>query len=105
MDAVVDHIEYIARRIGVEHVGIGGDFDGTTEIALQDVSEYPLLFAELVKRGFSDSDIALIASKNAIRALREAQSVAAASSQLPFPDYLDLEETPCRRDYVTGDSG
>ena len=57
---VADHIEHISKVAGVDHVGIGGDFDGTpvTPVGLHDVSRYPALFAELQRRRWSESDLA-----------------------------------------------
>lgn len=75
---VADHVEYVAKRAGVDHVGIGGDFDGNDywPEGLSDVSMYPNLFAELVRRGWSDADLAKLAGGNVLRALREAERVA-----------------------------
>lgn len=76
---VADHVEYVAKRVGVDHVGIGGDFDGNEywPEGLSDVSMYPNLFAELVRRGWSDADLAKLAGGNVLRALRDAERVAA----------------------------
>lgn len=76
---VVAHIEHIRDVAGVDHVGIGGDFDGIddTPVGLEDVSTYPNLFAELIRRGWSDADLKKLAGQNVIRALRQAEQVAA----------------------------
>ena len=76
--AVADHIEYIRKLIGVDYIGIGGDFDGNKDWpeGLSDVSMYPNLFAELVRRGWSDEDLAKIAGGNVLRALEQAEAVA-----------------------------
>jgi membrane dipeptidase len=76
---VADHIEYIRDRIGVDHVGIGGDYDGNENwpVGMEDVSGYPLLFAELVRRGWSDQDLKKLAGENVLRALEQAEAVAA----------------------------
>jgi len=68
-----------ATLAGVEHVGLGGDFDGTPDVTvgLQDVSAYPALFAELLARGWTEADCAALAGGNLLRALREAESFAA----------------------------
>jgi membrane dipeptidase len=76
---VADHIEHVRRIAGVDHVGIGGDFDGITEnvVGLEDVSTYPALFAELAHRGWSDADLGKLASGNALRVLEQAERVSA----------------------------
>jgi membrane dipeptidase len=75
---VADHVEHVRRVAGVEHVGIGGDFDGTPDVTvgLEDVSTYPALLAELLARGWSESDCAALAGGNLLRVLREAESLA-----------------------------
>jgi membrane dipeptidase len=73
---VADHIEHVREVAGVEHVGLGGDFDGTDDVTagLEDVSTYPALFAELLRRGWTEPDCAALAGGNILRALREAES-------------------------------
>lgn len=80
---VADQVEYVRRVAGVEHVGIGGDFDGNTEWpeGLSDVSMYPNLFAELIRRGWSDADLRLLAGENVLRALERAEAVAREMNQ------------------------
>jgi len=75
---VADHVEHIARVAGVDHVGIGSDFDGITQtvVGLEDVSTYPKLFAELSRRGWSEQDLAKLAGENILRVMREAEAVA-----------------------------
>ena len=75
---VADHIEHVREVAGVEHVGIGGDFDGTDDLpdGLTDVSCYPALFAELLARGWSEPDCAALAGGNILRVLREAEATA-----------------------------
>ena len=77
---VADHIEHVVRVAGIDHVGIGGDFDGSViwPVGLEDVSGYPNLFAELVRRGWTDADLAALASGNVLRVMRAAEAVAAA---------------------------
>lgn len=74
---VADHVEHIRKVAGVKHVGIGGDYDGNTDwpVGLEDVSSYPLLFAELIRRGWSDADLTLLAGENVLRALAQAEDV------------------------------
>jgi membrane dipeptidase len=64
---------------GIDHIGFGGDFDGITSVVqgLEDVSTYPALVAELLKRGYTDDDIKKIAGRNILRAFRGAEAVAA----------------------------
>ena len=77
---IADHIDYIAKRIGTDHVGVGGDFDGgSTGIeGMPDVSAYPALFAELARRGYSQADLEKMASRNMLRVLKAADAYAAA---------------------------
>jgi membrane dipeptidase len=74
---VANHIDHIRKTIGVDHIGIGSDFDGFTGAVrgLEDVSKYPDLFAELLRRGYSKDDIKKIAGLNVLRALRGAERV------------------------------
>lgn len=82
---VADHIEYVRERIGVAHVGLGGDFDGNDSwpTGLSDVSMYPNLFAELVRRDWSDADLTLLAGGNLLRVLRTAEAVAQRQQAAP----------------------
>jgi membrane dipeptidase len=75
---VADHAEHIRKVAGVEHVGIGGDYDGVDQQpeGLADVSGYPALFAELLSRGWTESDCALLASGNILRVLHDAEKTA-----------------------------
>lgn len=75
---VADHVEHIARIAGYDHVGIGGDLDGidAAPAGLGTVSGYPLLFAELIRRGWSDDNLAKLAGGNLLRALRRAEAIA-----------------------------
>lgn len=74
---VADHIEHIRKVAGVKHIGLGGDYDGNSDwpVGLEDVSSYPLLFAELIRRGWSDEDLTLLAGENVLRALAKAEEV------------------------------
>ncbi len=76
---VADHVEHVARIAGYDHVGIGGDFDGitTTVEGLDGVEDYPNLFAELIRRGWSDANLARLAGGNVLRVMRRAEAVAA----------------------------
>lgn len=84
---VADHIDYIRRVAGVEHVAIGGDYDGNDAWpeGLSDVSMYPNLFAELIRRGWSDRDLMLLAGGNVMRVLEENERVAKRLQAQPAP--------------------
>jgi membrane dipeptidase len=75
---VADHVDHVRKVAGVEHVGLGGDYDGNDAWpeGLEDVSGYPRLFAELVRRGWSDEDLARLANGNILRVMRQAEDVA-----------------------------
>ena len=75
---VADHIEHVRRVAGIDHVGIGGDFDGITEVVegLEDVSTYPALFAELSRRGWSEDDLGRLAGGNMLRVMRAVERAA-----------------------------
>ena len=76
---VADHIDHIKKIAGIEHIGFGGDFDGITAVVvgLEDVSCYPQLVAELLRRGYSDDDIRKITNRNILRVMREVEGTAA----------------------------
>lgn len=77
---LADHVDHIARRIGVDHIGIGGDYDGMPSgpQGMEDVSGYPALFVELARRGYSQADLQKIASDNMMRVLKAAERYASA---------------------------
>jgi len=74
---VADHIDHIKSVAGIDHIGLGGDFDGITAVVvgLEDVSTYPQLIRELLRRGYSDDDVKKIAGRNILRVLRQAEEV------------------------------
>jgi membrane dipeptidase len=74
-----DHIEHIRAVAGVDHVGLGSDFDGITDVpvGLEDVSKFPDLLAELLRRGWTEADVRKVAGLNVLRVLREAERVSA----------------------------
>ena len=76
---VADHLDHIKKIADAAHVGIGGDFDGITETVqgLEDVSTYPTLFAELLKRGWTATELKGLAGENVLRVLKGAESVSA----------------------------
>ncbi len=81
---MADHIDHIRKVAGVESIGIGGDFDGMPSgpVGFEDVRGYPLLFAELARRGYSQVELELIASRNAMRVLRAAEAYAASVADM-----------------------
>lgn len=76
---VADHIDHIRNVAGIDHIGLGGDFDGITAVpvGLEDVSTYPALVAELLRRGYSDADVKKVVGDNLLRVMRGAEKVAA----------------------------
>jgi membrane dipeptidase len=84
---LADHVEHIAKVAGYDHVGIGGDLDGIpydqAPPGMNSVSGYPLLFAELIRRGWSDEDLAKLAGRNLLRVLRRAEAVSASMKDEP----------------------
>lgn len=74
-----DHIDHIRKVAGIDHIGIGGDFDGITSVpqGLEDVSTYPALTAELLRRGYKDEDVKKILGLNILRVMKAAEGVSA----------------------------
>ena len=85
---VVDHIDHIVKVAGIDHVGIGSDFDGITAwpVGLEDVSDYPRITEELLKRGYSETDIHKILGGNVLRAFHESDKVAARLQKTTKPE-------------------
>jgi membrane dipeptidase len=81
---VADHIDHIRKVAGIEHIGIGGDYDGMPigPVGMEDVSGYPALFTELARRGYSQVELELIASRNALRVMRAAEAYAASVADM-----------------------
>lgn len=99
---VADHIDYLRDQAGVDHIGLGSDFDGISAVpeGLEDISTYPALLAELLRRGYSEADVAKIAGENVLRVMRGAEAVAArlngegAPSEALLGDYPELPPEP-----------
>jgi membrane dipeptidase len=91
---VADHIDHVASVAGVDHVGIGSDFDGIGEVprGLEDVSTFPALFAELSRRGWSEADLRKLAGENVLRVMREAEAVARRLQRERPPSTRTIEE-------------
>lgn len=89
---MADHIDHIRKVAGVEHIGVGGDFDGMPSgpVGFEDVRGYPLLFAELARRGYSQAELEMIASRNILRVMRAAEAYAASvADQPPIETLID----------------
>ena len=84
---MANHLEHLREVAGIDHVGIGSDFDGTDQVpdGLSDVSCYPALIAELLGRGWSEEDCARLAGGNILRVMREAEAAARAISERRGP--------------------
>ncbi len=91
---VADHIDHIRQVAGIDHIGIGGDFDGieSTVVGLEDVSAYPALTAELLKRGYSDADVKKILGGNVLRAWAQAEQVATRLQSQRKPSVALIEQ-------------
>lgn len=101
---VADHIEHVRNVAGIDHVGIGSDFDGITSvpIGLEDVSTFPALFAELSRRGWKDEELRKLAGENVLRAWREAEQAARRIQTQRGPSTRTIEELDGRADAGAG---
>lgn len=92
---VADHIDHIKQIAGIDHIGLGADYDGMPPgpVGLEDVSTYPALLKELLVRGYSDEDIAKIAGNNILRVLSQAEIIAGQMQRETGASDLLLEET------------
>jgi membrane dipeptidase len=77
LSQVADHIEHVRRIAGIDHVGLGSDFDGIPDapVGLEGVDRYPALLEELMRRGWSDAEVAKLAGENLLRAMAAAEQV------------------------------
>ena len=94
LDQVADHIDHIRAVAGIEHIGIGSDFDGIAAgpLGLEDVSTFPALFAELARRGYSDADLRAIAGENLLRVMAETERIAAVLQAQRGPSEALIED-------------
>lgn len=94
LSQVADHIDHIRKVAGIDHIGLGGDFDGITQVVqgLEDVSKYPDLTAELLKRGYKDEDVKKILGLNVLRVMRQAEKVAAGLQKTRPPSTATIEQ-------------
>jgi len=93
---VADHVDHVRRVAGIDHVGLGSDFDGIRAVpeGLEDVSTYPALLAELLARGYTPEEIGKVAGANALRAMRRAEEVAARLGRERGPSEALLADYP-----------
>jgi membrane dipeptidase len=91
---VADHVDHIRQVAGIDHVGIGSDFDGISRVpdGLDDVSRYPDLLEELARRGYSDDDLRKVAGLNILRAFKQAETVAARLQAETRPNDARIED-------------
>jgi membrane dipeptidase len=91
---VADHIQHVRSVAGIDHVGLGSDFDGIDEnvVGLEDVSTFPALLAELARRGWTDAELAKLTSGNILRVLKEAEAVSARLKKTKKPSQATIEE-------------
>jgi membrane dipeptidase len=94
LSQVADHIDHVRKVAGIDHIGLGGDFDGITTVieGLEDVSKYPDLTAELIRRGYSEQDIKKILGLNILRVMRRAELVAATVQKSRGPSTATIEQ-------------
>jgi membrane dipeptidase len=90
---VADHIDHIRKVAGIDHIGLGGDFDGMMSVVqgLEDVSKYPSLIAELLRRGYKDDEIRKIAGQNILRVMRQVEKVSSALREERGPSTMLFE--------------
>jgi membrane dipeptidase len=91
---VADHIEHIRNVAGIDHVGIGGDFDGISSVVqgLEDVSTYPALLQELSRRGWSEDDLRKLVGENVLRVMRQAEAAARVIQRQRPPSTATIQE-------------
>jgi membrane dipeptidase len=90
---VADHIDHIRKVAGIDHIGLGGDFDGITSVVegLEDVSKYPDLTAELLSRGYKDEEVKKVLGLNVLRAWRGAEQAAARLQKTRGPSTVTID--------------
>lgn len=91
---VVAHVEHVREVAGIDHVGLGGDYDGvgTLPVGLEDVSTYPALVSALADRGWSEADLARLTCRNTLRVMREVEAVARELQQVRGPSLARIED-------------
>jgi membrane dipeptidase len=91
---VVRHVEHVREVAGVDHVGLGGDYDGSDvmPVGLEDVTGYPKLLTALAERGWSQDELAKLAHRNVVRVLRDAEAVAREQQRWRVPSTATIED-------------
>lgn len=86
---MADHVDHVRKIAGIDHIGIGGDYDGMPSgpVGMEDVAGYPALFTELARRGYSQADLEKISSRNMMRVLRAAEAYASSQKGMPPIEY------------------
>jgi membrane dipeptidase len=93
LGVVADHLDHLKQVAGADHVGLGSDLDGidTPPLGLEDVSTFPALIAELLRRGWSDAEARKVIGENVLRVMRQVESVAARLQQARRPSVAQIE--------------
>lgn len=93
VSTVADHLDHMREVAGIDHLGVGGDYDGTAFLpdGLRDVSCYPNLIAELLSRGWSEADLAKLTWRNAVRVMRDAEAVSRDLRQRETPSIATID--------------
>jgi membrane dipeptidase len=96
---VADHIDHIRKIAGIDHIGLGSDFDGITAVpeGLEDVSKFPDLTRELLARGYGDEDVRKILGRNLLRVMRAAEDTSARLRKERGPSEALIEEMDSRK--------
>jgi membrane dipeptidase len=94
LQQVANHIDHVRKVAGIDHIGLGSDFDGITSVptGLEDTSKYPALIAELLKRGYTNQDVKKILSGNVLRVMREAEKVSKRLQTERGPSHATIEQ-------------
>ena len=94
LSQVADHIDHIRKVAGIDHIGLGGDFDGISSVivGLEDVATYPALSAELLRRGYTDDDVKKVLGLNVLRVMRQVEKVAAGLQKTRQPSTATIEQ-------------
>ena len=101
---VADYIDHIRDLIGIDYIGLGGDYDGMPPgpIGMEDVSTYPALLKELLRRGYSDADISKIAGRNILRVMQDVETVARKEQARRLPSNAQIDELDAATPNPTG---